>query len=126
MDLLLLDPKYLCEGGGGVRDRLGRVVDLPAGQHSFRTTVDYTGVGDIPVNEAAAESRRRFMERYGMAVLLPTAPPWSTVVRAMVAEEKTPVASAPHVRQEISSLPVRGRRSLIDAQWHHVDGVDGV
>ena len=57
-----------------VADEIVRVVDLPAGQRPFRTTVDFTGVGDIPVNEAAAASRRQFMERYGMADLLPTGP----------------------------------------------------
>lgn len=58
----------------GVADEIVRVVNLPAGQRPFRTTVAYTGVGDIPVNQAAADSRRRFMERYGMADLLPTGP----------------------------------------------------
>jgi len=57
-----------------VADEIVRVVGLPAGERPFRTTVDFTGVGDVPVSEAAAESRRRFMERYGMADLLPTGP----------------------------------------------------
>ena len=58
----------------GVADEAVRVVALPARQRPFRTTVDYTDVGDIPVNQAAAESRERFMERMGMADLLPTGP----------------------------------------------------
>lgn len=57
-----------------VADEIVRVVGLPAGDRPFRTTVDYTGAGDVPVNRAAADSRRRFMERYGMADLLPTGP----------------------------------------------------
>jgi NAD(P)-dependent dehydrogenase (short-subunit alcohol dehydrogenase family) len=57
-----------------VADEVVRVVGLPAGQRPFRTTVDFTGVGDIPVNEAAATSRRQFMERMGMSDLLPTGP----------------------------------------------------
>ncbi|PZG16246.1 SDR family NAD(P)-dependent oxidoreductase [Nonomuraea aridisoli] len=57
-----------------VADEIVRVVGLPAGSRPFRTTVDYTGVGDIPVNEAAARSRRRFMERMTFADLLPTGP----------------------------------------------------
>ena len=58
----------------GVADEIVRVVDLPAGTRPFRTTVDYTGVGDIPVNEAAARSRRQFVTRLGFGDLLPTGP----------------------------------------------------
>jgi NAD(P)-dependent dehydrogenase (short-subunit alcohol dehydrogenase family) len=58
----------------GVADEIVRVVDLPAGNRPFRTTVDYTGVGDIPVNEAAAQSRRQFVTRLGFEDLLPTGP----------------------------------------------------
>ena len=58
----------------GVADEAVRIVAIPAGQRPFRTTVDYTDVGDIPVNEAAAESRERFMTRMGMADLLPSGP----------------------------------------------------
>jgi hypothetical protein len=58
----------------GVADEIVRVVDLPAGTRPFRTTVDYTGVGDIPVNEAAARSRRQFISRLGFEDLLPTGP----------------------------------------------------
>jgi NAD(P)-dependent dehydrogenase (short-subunit alcohol dehydrogenase family) len=59
----------------GVADEIVRVVDLPVGTRPFRTTVDYTGVGDIPVNEAAAQSRRQFVTRLGFDDLLPTGPP---------------------------------------------------
>jgi NAD(P)-dependent dehydrogenase (short-subunit alcohol dehydrogenase family) len=58
----------------GVADEIVRVVDLPAGTRPFRTTVDYTGFGDIPVNEAAARSRHRLLERLGFGDLLPTGP----------------------------------------------------
>ena len=57
-----------------VADEIVRVVGLPAGERPFRTTVDFTGVGDIAVNRTAAEQRRQFMERYGMSDLLPTGP----------------------------------------------------
>ncbi|MFI7613874.1 SDR family NAD(P)-dependent oxidoreductase [Nonomuraea terrae] len=57
-----------------VADEIVRVVGLPAGSRPFRTTVDYTGAGDIPVNEAAARSRRQFMERMTFADLLPAGP----------------------------------------------------
>jgi hypothetical protein len=56
-----------------VADEIVRVVSSP-GQSQFRTTVDFTRVGDIAVNRTAAESRRQFMERYGMPDLLPTGP----------------------------------------------------
>ncbi|MPZ27440.1 MAG: SDR family NAD(P)-dependent oxidoreductase [Micromonosporaceae bacterium] len=58
----------------GVADEIVRVVDLPAGSRPFRTTVDYTGVGDVAVNEAADRSRRQFMQRLTMPDLLPTGP----------------------------------------------------
>lgn len=58
----------------GVADEIVRVVDLPAGSRPFRSSVDYTGVGDIPVNEAAGHSRRQFMQRFTMSDLLPTGP----------------------------------------------------
>ncbi|MCI2419270.1 SDR family NAD(P)-dependent oxidoreductase [Saccharopolyspora sp. K220] len=57
-----------------VADEIVRVVDLPAGTRPFRTTVDFTGVGDIPVNEAAARSRHQFIARLGFGDLLPTGP----------------------------------------------------
>lgn len=58
----------------GVADEIARVVGLPAGSRPFRSTVDYTGVGNIPVNEAAGRSRQQFMERMSMSHLLPTGP----------------------------------------------------
>jgi NAD(P)-dependent dehydrogenase (short-subunit alcohol dehydrogenase family) len=58
----------------GVADEIVRVVDLPAGTRPFRTTIDYTGVGDVAVNEAADRSRQQFIRRLTMADLLPTGP----------------------------------------------------
>ncbi|MGI5151545.1 hypothetical protein ACQEVC_35165 [Plantactinospora sp. CA-294935] len=58
----------------GVADEVVRVVGLPTGARPFRTTVDYTGVGDIPVNKAADRSRRQFLQRLTMGDLLPTGP----------------------------------------------------
>jgi NAD(P)-dependent dehydrogenase (short-subunit alcohol dehydrogenase family) len=71
----------------GVADEIVRVVGLPAWTRPFRTTVDYTGVGDIAVNEAADRSRRQFVERLTMGDLLPTGP---AVVDGLAAQGKGP------------------------------------
>ena len=57
-----------------VADEIVRAVALPPHRRPFRTTVDFTGVGDIPVNVVAAHVKTSFMQRFGMVDLLPGGP----------------------------------------------------
>ena len=57
-----------------VADEVVRVVGLEPGTRPFRTTIDFSRVGDIAVNRVAARSREEFIHRMGFADLLPTGP----------------------------------------------------
>ncbi|HEX4248465.1 MAG TPA: SDR family NAD(P)-dependent oxidoreductase [Pseudonocardia sp.] len=53
-----------------VADEITRIVGLPAGSRPYRSTVDFSDFGDIPVSAVATEMRRRLLTRMGMADLL--------------------------------------------------------
>jgi NAD(P)-dependent dehydrogenase (short-subunit alcohol dehydrogenase family) len=57
-------------GPAGVAEEITRILALPHGAKPFRSVVDYTEAGVESVNEAARETRERFVRRMGFDALL--------------------------------------------------------
>ena len=54
-----------------VGDEIARLVDLPAGQRPFRTSVDYSDYGDQAITAVAEAQKRRLFQRMKLEQLLP-------------------------------------------------------
>ena len=50
-----------------VADEIARVVALPAGSRPYRSSVDFSDFGDVPVTQVATAQRERLLRRMGLA-----------------------------------------------------------
>lgn len=50
-----------------VADEIARVVGLPAGSRPYRSSVDFSDFGDLPVTQVATAQRERLLRRMGLA-----------------------------------------------------------
>ena len=58
-----------------VADEIVRVVGLPHGERPYRTSVDFSDFGDVPVAAVAMAQRERLLRRFGLGDVLKPASP---------------------------------------------------
>jgi NAD(P)-dependent dehydrogenase (short-subunit alcohol dehydrogenase family) len=60
---------------GAVAEEITRIVGLPHGQRPYRSSVDFSDFGDVPVTAVATAQRERLLTRMGLADVLHPASP---------------------------------------------------
>jgi NAD(P)-dependent dehydrogenase (short-subunit alcohol dehydrogenase family) len=68
-----LFPPGVVQDVNEVATEIARIVNLPHGRRPYRSSVDFSDFGDLPVTAVADAQRRRLMHRMGFADLLRTA-----------------------------------------------------
>lgn len=53
-----------------VADEIARIIGLPAGSRPYRSSVDFSDFGDVPVTAVATAQRERLLRRMGLAETL--------------------------------------------------------
>src|SRR5919201_1700842 len=61
-----------------VADEIVRIVGLPHGERPYRTSVDFSDFGDVPVAAVAMAQRERLLKRFGLGDVLKSTKPVAT------------------------------------------------
>jgi NAD(P)-dependent dehydrogenase (short-subunit alcohol dehydrogenase family) len=61
-----------------VADEIVRIVGLPHGERPYRTSVDFSDFGDVPVSAVSMAQRERLLKRFGLGDVLKSTKPVAT------------------------------------------------
>jgi NAD(P)-dependent dehydrogenase (short-subunit alcohol dehydrogenase family) len=70
-----LFPPGVVQDVQSVADEIVRIVGLPHGERPYRSSVDFSDFGDVPVAAVAMAQRERLLERFGLGDVLKPAGP---------------------------------------------------